>query len=66
MAQQYKQVIRIDDDYPVPFTGVVIGWKDEDRCLVLWGDDQYSPREHIDRARIEYADTLRPRGTVTR
>lgn len=55
-------VIRIEDDRDVPLTGLIIGWEDEDRCLVLWGDAKYNWHDHVDEARIEFADELMPYG----
>jgi hypothetical protein len=52
-------VHRITDDES-PTLGAVVGWEDEDRCLVLWGDARFSPSEHMDQARVEYMDELTP------
>ena len=53
-----KTVVRVDDDRDVSTRGRVIGWEDEDRCLVLWGDARYS--SDPEQARVEFADELMP------
>jgi hypothetical protein len=57
-----RLVQSIYDDSPVPLVGLVVGWEDEDRCLVLWGDARFAP-DNNDPARVEYADELTPRQT---
>lgn len=51
-----RLVIRIEDDAETPTVGRVVGWEDDERVLVLWGDDAYSA--DTGRARIEAADEL--------
>jgi len=36
-------VIRNDDDRDVPTLGRVTGWKDDETCMVLWGDYRFYP-----------------------
>jgi hypothetical protein len=55
-------VVRIEDDHADPFIGEVVGWTDEETCLVLWGDERFA--EFPSEPRHEYADeltTYRPR-----
>lgn len=59
MASEPTIVIRNDDDRLCPVTGAVLGWEDEDRCHVAWGDAQYSDDPWRE-ARIEWADELMP------
>lgn len=51
-------VVSIDDDRDCPLVGTVIGWEDDDRVLVAWGDERYADDPV---GRVEYADTLAPR-----
>jgi hypothetical protein len=55
------RVARNSDNTAHPITGRVLGWEDEDRVLVVWGDAQYRPDgEVLDVARIEMISELYP------
>jgi hypothetical protein len=60
-ATSYTMVIRNDDDSDVPLTGAVLGWEDEDRCVIAWGDTKYAA-DPWRNARIEFADEIMPWG----
>lgn len=38
-----QQVIGIEDDAAVPLVGTVVGWLDDERCQVDWGDGAGRP-----------------------
>lgn len=48
-----RRVIRLDDDSPCPKVGRVLGWADEETCVILW-DGADAPTE-------EFADEITPR-----
>lgn len=54
-----RLVTSIHDDSDVPLVGQIIGWEDEDRALVAWGDARYADNPAA-QARIEPADELAP------
>jgi len=70
MQQSQVWVQSIHDDKAVPLTGLVVGWEDEDRVWVIWGESAWSYRGHVGplpaEARIEYMDELTPRRRDTR
>lgn len=60
MSNYGPRVIREYADDDDSARGLVVGWEDEERCLVLWGDAALNPDEHLDEARVEYMDALIP------
>jgi len=55
-----QTVLSIYDD-DAPLVGWVVGWEDEERCYVAWGDAAYSDDPWA-QARLEFADQLVTRG----
>ena len=37
-----QTVVRITDDSPDPLIGLIVGWEDEDRAVVAWGDEAFA------------------------
>jgi len=56
-AWRGRSVVRVEDDRDDPVVGRVLGWDDEDRCIVAWGDAAFS-ESAWEQGRVEFADTL--------
>ena len=55
-----KFVVRVEDRADHPTVGRVLGWLDEDRCDVLWGDCLVNCADPDAHARTERMDELTP------
>lgn len=47
---QFDQILvhSVSDDFPLPMTGEVVGWPDEDTCLVVWPGSDVPREEPMD------------------